>query len=65
MKRKLSPDDHRRIIMRGANTRATSRLTVSGRVRGKEYKGDTAPRKVTLPKMPWDEDPGDKERGGA
>jgi len=43
--------------MRGAQTRATTRLTVSGRPRGTLHQGgDRAPAKVTLPKMPWDDE---------
>lgn len=59
--RKQSPDELRASVMRGALTRATTRLTVSGRIRGKDYQGDRPPPKVTLPKMPWDDEKETKE----
>jgi hypothetical protein len=54
--RKQTKDEHRLTIMCGAQTRATTKLTVSGQPRGMGYRGDPLVKPVTLPKMPWEEE---------
>lgn len=53
-KSKQTAESQLRGFLRGATTRATTKITSTGRVRGKDYIGDKGPRPVTLPKMPWD-----------
>lgn len=53
-------EDRRRALMRQADGKVSTKFSLGGH----EKQGAHAPRKPSLPKMPWDDKPEDKSDGG-